>query len=901
MFEILKILFARKKNKSFSFKVQFQHFQSLLEANDEAHKYMSELAQMIVSGKPFSKGNALTLYKKVYNLTYQITKYLVLMSNGKYKALMDKTEEISGYCNKILSPKVYCPEGWECPDDDCHICKKVNKLREDIPYYYDIKEVTDGLYLEVGNKMSRLGELKNELGLPVPEGFCLTVRFFEEIMLSEKVQDFMNKAPDKPISLRQRKDEIFYELDFKDIKQVQKASMEAQELIISTHIPDKLEGIILDAYDKTFGEEPNVKLAVRSSARGEDSMNYSFAGLHRSELNISRENLLEACIDVLISKYSHESVVYRYISGLRDEDMPMSVGCIKMVDAAAGGVLFTADPQGIKDGIIIQAVHGLGSLVVEGQVQPQEFVIEHSTDAEIINFCPGKQNYQKIPIPENIGTDGLSKEKLTSGIAGKPCLNKEQIKELTGYALKIEEHFGTPQDIEWALDKSGKIIILQARPLKVIQNIPVITQKNISLYELDSKYQVLINQGDCAGQGIASGRICKINNIKDINQFQPGSILVAKKNLPEFASLIHQLSGVITDIGSTTGHLSIIARENNIPVLTNTVNATSVLEDGMLVTLYADKKRVYSGIAEELLEFKVSKEDNPESFRQTPIYRLWHRISRFIFKLSLTNPNSSRFIPENCMTFHDIIRFAHEVSMKEMFSLYESARVDSGASYRLKFNVPLDIYIINLGNGLVANHGKTYVIPDEITSKPFKSLIEGMTTPGIEWAGPLKVDLKGFVNIMMANMSDSHKAERDIGSRSYALLSENYLNFFSRLGYHFSRLDAFASDDINRNYINFNFRGGAADPVRRSRRATAIGRILESFNFSSIRTDDNVISIIRKVPEKTILELLVIIGKLMGAVRNTDVTMLTDEHIDSFVHAFLAGDPAPARRFVEKV
>jgi pyruvate, water dikinase len=927
MFEILKILFTKKKNKNFSFKVQFQYFQSLLEANDEAHKYMSDLAQMIFLGKPFSKGNALTLYKKLYDKTYQIAKYLVLMSNGKHKNLLNKAEEISGYCNKILSPRVYCPEGWECPSEDCHICTKVTKLPVDIPYYYNINEVTDEQYLEVGNKMSRLGELKNKLGLPVPEGFCLTVRFFEEIMLIEQtaienskienrnIENSIEEKEYKPVSLRQRKDCIFYDLDFNDIKQVRNASMEAQELIISTQIPKFLEDIVLEAYDRTFGAGVDVKLAVRSSARGEDSKNYSFAGLHRSELNISRDNLIEAIVDVLISKYSHESVVYRYISGLRDEDMPMSVGCIQMIDSVAAGVLFTADPHGnlqtdvyaegileseiTTERIIIQAVHGLGSLVVEGQVQPQEFIVEHSEDAHLIRYSPGNQNYKRY----SKTTDGISKEKLNSDIIGKPCLNQEQITELVNYALKIEHHFNSPQDIEWAIDITGKVYILQARPLNVMKNKLVSNSQisnlmpQISVKELDSKYLALISQGECAGQGIAFGPVCKIANLKDIDRFQPGAILVAKKNLPEFARLIPQVSGVITDIGSTTGHLSIIAREQNIPILTNTINASSILEDGMLVTLYADKKRVYKDIIQELVDLKASKEINTESFRSTPIYRIWHRLTRFLFKLNLTNPNSSKFSPEHCMTFHDIIRFAHEISMKEMFSLYESARVDSGTTYKLKFEVPLDIYIINLGNGLMPNHGMIYITPEEITSKPFRALIKGMTTPGIEWAGPLSVDFKGFVNIMMANMSDSHKAERDIGSRSYALLSENYLNFFSRLGYHFSRLDALASDDINRNYINFNFRGGAADPVRRARRATAIRRILESYNFTSIRTEDNVISIIRKVPEETILSLLVIIGKLMGAVRNTDVTMLSDKHIDSFVKAFLAGDPAPARSF----
>ena len=215
----------------------------------------------------------------------------------------------------------------------------------------------------------------------------------------------------------------------------------------------------------------------------------------------------------------------------------------------------------------------------------------------------------------------------------------------------------------------------------------------------------------------------------------------------------------------------------------------------------------------------------------------------------------------------------------------------------MKFEVPLNIYVINLGGGINSNVTGSSICADEILSKPFLSLMKGMTTPGIEWGGPLSIDAKGFLNIMMTNLSDPHKAERDIGSRSYALISDNYLNFFSRLGYHFSRLDALASNEINNNYINFHFRGGAADQIRKERRAKAITQILESLHFTVIHRGDTVISNIRKINEDDIHRLLELIGRLMGAVRNTDVTMLTDRHVDIFVEGFLHGDPAPVKRF----
>jgi pyruvate,water dikinase len=237
--------------------------------------------------------------------------------------------------------------------------------------------------------------------------------------------------------------------------------------------------------------------------------------------------------------------------------------------------------------------------------------------------------------------------------------------------------------------------------------------------------------------------------------------------------------------------------------------------------------------------------------------------------------------------------------MREMFLLYETAQFEDKHTYPLKFPVPLDVHVIDLGNGIKDADGKKFVTPEDIISKPFSSLIKGMTSPGIRWAGPLPIDLKGFTNLLMSNVVDSSRSDRGLGSRSYAIVADCYMNFFSRLGYHFTRLDAYASEELNNNYINFNFRGGAADPIRRIRRAKVITRVLETLNFSVTHKGDHVLATIRKIPSSLILSLLIEIGRLMGAVRNVDVTLTNDDNIEQFVNAFLKGDSSPAMRFIE--
>jgi pyruvate, water dikinase len=876
--EGFKIMFSRRKQGKITFQKKFYHFQELLRANDLVHKYMSDFGEMIVNGDLFSKGYATRLYKGLYDNALRIVKNLIIMSHGKHQELLDKLIEIADSCNQVLQPRVFCPEGLDCQDANCPECSKYENNPDSIPYYYNLFDLTSEHDFETGAKMSRLGEISSKLGLPVPDGFSLTIRLFEDLMTNE--------------NLREKKNEIFYNVDFEDISHVMRASRDAQALFISIPIPQKVEDIIIEAYDKYFGKDSGVKLAVRSSARGEDSTVHSFAGLHYSALNVSRENLVDACLEVLISKYSPQSVVYRYINGLRDEDMPMSVGCIRMIDAIAGGVLFTRQAGKNGNNVIINAVYGLGSLVVEGRVTPQQFIVSRNEPHKVVSFSSGNQKYKNIVKL----SDGLEKAEVTPEFYSKPCLNPEQLAQLCNYALKIEKHFGTEQDIEWAVDKNDKIFILQARPLKLQQRI-ITKEESIELSELDRKYNVLIDYGDCASRGIATGKAFILQKDSDIKKVPHGSILVARKNIPEFASILHKLAGVITNTGSTTGHLSIIAKEQGIPVLTNTENATEKLSQEQIITLYSDELTVYEGKVEELFKMKNLEKENP--FLSSPLYRIWHRISKYIFKLNLTKPNSHNFHPYYCQTFHDIIRFAHETSMKEMFSIYENTREYHVKTFKLKFEIPLDVYVIDLGNGVEESIEGNAISYSNIRSVPFKFLIDGMQTSGIQWGGPLGVDVRGFMNIIKTNINDTNRGDRGLGSRSYALISEDYVNFFSRLGYHFSRLDSLASEEINSNYINFHFRGGAADPIRRSRRATAIKRILEHYHFSTSLIDDNVIGTIRKVSKENIYTLLVELGRLMGAVRNTDVTMVKDSHIDFFVKAFLDGDPAPASRFLD--
>ena len=302
---------------------------------------MGQLSEFLSSGRPFSKGEIYKVYSEILKNTKEVTEHLSIMCNGRYKSLLSRMDLIEEKCKDIYAPGVFCPIRWECDKPDCNKCDENVSLSPNRAYSYRVDEITINHTREVGGKMSRLCEIHNKLLIPIPDGFCITSRFFEDFL----TQGDLFLQIDKAIS----------SIDFNDNSQIQQVSQVIQALIIATPIPQLIEKIILNNYEFLSSRYGDVLLSVRSSAVGEDDLHYSFAGLHYTALNVSKANLIDACFEVLISKYLPQSLVYRYLTGLRDVDMPMSIGCLQMIDSKVSGVLFTKDPMGRKEGFIVHA------------------------------------------------------------------------------------------------------------------------------------------------------------------------------------------------------------------------------------------------------------------------------------------------------------------------------------------------------------------------------------------------------------------------------------------------------------------------------------------------------------------------------------------------------------------
>ena len=260
--------------------------------------------------------------------------------------------------------------------------------------------------------------------------------------------------------------------------------------------------------------------------------------------------------------------------------------------------------------------------------------------------------------------------------------------------------------------------------------------------------------------------------------------------------------------------------------------------------------------------------------------------------LNLVDPRAESFKPEHCQTFHDLTRFIHEISIQEMF---RSNEVEKSSKHeqakRLVSDIPINLYLIDLDGGLQSSmrHKKT-IRPEDITSLPLKALWRGMTHPGVNWSGMVEVDLKGFASVMLNTLSDSAAYGQTMGERSYALISKEYMNFSSRLAYHFSTVDSYCSKIKNNNYITFHFMGGGSSSERRARRARFISGVLKNLDFEVELKGDWLLAKLMKYEGRVMEEKLDYLGRLMCCSRQLDMVMYSDGVVDWYIKAFMEGN-----------
>ncbi|MBD2506364.1 phosphoenolpyruvate synthase [Nostoc muscorum FACHB-395] len=450
----------------------------------------------------------------------------------------------------------------------------------------------------VGGKNASLGEMIQQLvpkGIKVPTGFATTAYAYRY---------FISCA-----GLEPKLQQLFANLNVEDMNNLHFIGQQARSLILQTPFPLELQQAITQAYqdlEKQYGT--NTDVAVRSSATAEDLPDASFAGQQETYLNVhGLQAILEACHKCFASIYTDRAISYRELKGFDHFSIALSVGVQKMVrsDLATSGVMFSIDTEtGFQDVALITAAYGLGENVVQGAVNPDEYLV----------FKPTlKQGYRPI-LEKRLGTKEIKMvydvggSKLTKNISVvvsdrlKYALSDEEILQLAQACCLIEEHYSkvrgvyTPMDIEWAKDGiTNELFIVQARPETVQSQ----KSKNVlRTYQLQQKGEVL-STGRSVGEMIGQGKARVILDVQQIDQFQPGEVLVTNRTDPDWEPIMKRASAIITNQGGRTCHSAIIAREIGIPAIVGCGNASTVLKTGQEVTVSCaegETGKVYQGL-----------------------------------------------------------------------------------------------------------------------------------------------------------------------------------------------------------------------------------------------------------------------------------------------------------------
>jgi pyruvate, water dikinase len=714
------------------------------------------------------------------------------------------------------------------------------------PYTLTLAEAAAAPYL-AGGKAHSLGRMHREAGVPIPPGFVVTTRGFHLFL--------------KHNDLRHRLDEMLAQARLNQGERLEELSRCLEAMILLGEVPSEVQadirGRLLDFHNQGF-QGPWV---ARSSAVSEDG-EVSFAGQYDSILNVAVPEAFSAYKQVLASKYSPRAVTYRLRCGLADQETPMAVLFLAMIDARVSGVVYTRESKAAEaqdDCLVIYSIPGLGQHLVDGSTIPESHALTREIPPRLLKttaspFCP-----------------------LEPGGEARVCLPAETAVRLAEWGMTLERLGGGPQDIEWCQDNQGGLFLLQSRPLRVG---PEVGEESSEAEELpDIANPILLTGGVTASPGVGMGKVWLVKNEHHLGEVPEEAVLVSPTLPPTFAAIIERLHAVVADGGSRASHFAAVAREYGLPVLVGALEATRRLAPGQVVTVDANHGRVYEGEVASLRAGAAQPRTRPE----TPFSARLGTLMKFISPLRLTDPTSAEFAPQNCQSLHDIVRFAHEKGMAEMFSLVGRSGRGLAQARRLDTDLPLVMYVLDLEGAISpsAPKGKT-VKPDYFTSLPMRACWEGLSHPDVVWhKGLLHLDWEELDRMSSGIISLTSKA-----LASYAVMSSNYLHLILRFGYHFAVLDTLCSEDPEANYITFRFKGGGGDFDNRLWRVELMKRILEWADFTVKTRGDLLDARFERRKARQILSRLMILGILQGKTRLLDMALTGEDQVNEMTEAF---------------
>ncbi|MBI4765171.1 MAG: pyruvate, water dikinase [Deltaproteobacteria bacterium] len=841
MLNPLKYFLGRKKNGGeLSLQFLFQTFRELLDYNNQALDLMADMGEKLGGDYLFDKHYIETVVAQLEEVVYKVVYDLNLITIKKYLGLFDVFEKAKLEIHGELDSRFTLPKG---------------------EYVYPLREVTKEMSDYVGEKMATLGELQNRLGLKVPEGFVISTYAFKQFIEYNQLEEWV-----APLSEGKFNQEVMEE-----------KAKELKERILQAKMPPELKKAIRNALS-SWKDTSSGGWAVRSSAVGEDSQ-ISYAGQYTTVLNVSSSQIDSGYKQVVASLFSHQVIRYRNERGIRQQEMAMAVGCLPMITPKVSGVIYTADPNGLDgEEMVLSASWGLGKLVVDGEGEVDQFKISKADPYPILWQHIGKKTKQYT----RLGGQGISLVAVPADRQEVPSLDGALMRKIIEGALRIEQYMKSFQDIEWSIDQEGQVTFLQARPLQFSGKLKMDKSRLITAAQ---KYPVLLkDQGVIASRGIGAGIVFQVQSEEDSQHFPRGAVLVLKHTSPRMSKLVPLASAVVTDIGAVTGHMATICREFRVPTIVDTYSATQVLKSGMEVTVDAEENVIYQGIVKELLTAQLIEKI---PYEETYEFKLLRRLLKKISTLNITDPQSNEFDPAHCRTFHDIIRFAHEMAVRKIAQGIHPSQLSFIHSLtKLKLPIPLNLTVLDIGGGIKKGISSNEITLDEVECLPLMILLRALIAPGVWQSQPVDLDFKGFMSSFSRSPSTEAFSTEKLNI-NLAIVSREYLNLNLNLGYHFNLIDGNMSEDRNSNYIYFRFFGGVTETNRRTRRVKLLAQILEINDFAVESKGELITARIKKVEQALMGEKFRLIGRLIGFTRQLDVLLRNEKDIDFFADKFL--------------
>jgi pyruvate,water dikinase len=818
---------------------KYAHFQRLLAANNQALALMADMEEKLSGDYLFDLQYIRATVSQLGQETAALVAALNGLGNQRYQNLTAALKRLTAEVEQVLNRRREIPVA---------------------PLVISFDDLDAGLAEQVGGKNANLGEVKNRVGLPVPPGFAISTYAYKVFLDHNQ--------------LAARLTELLGRWRLEDLDSLAQVSEELKKMVLAARVPPELEQAIAAAYGRLPAGGAAPLVAMRSSAVGED-LTFTFAGQYATYLNVPPADLVSRYKDIVASLFTPRALFYYKNKGFKEEEMAMGVAVMPMIQARASGVLFTRQPEAPEvAAALINAVWGLGKYAVGGVINPDLYLAAYEP--------PGRVLRQTIPAKEVMLAarpgGGVEEAPVPPDRVEAPCLEPAQIEQLVKWAATLEAHYGKPQDVEWALDEAGQLWLLQSRMLQV----PAKKAPERPPARTLKQYPVLLDQGTVACRGVGAGPVVLVRRDEDLRRFPPGGVLVARHTSPKYVTVMPQAAAIITDAGSPTGHMALLAREFRVPAILNTGNATQILSPGQVVTVDANYNNVYDGVIPELLE---PEEGRRNDLADSPVLQTLQAVVKKIVPLNLINPrDETTFTPEGCRTLHDVVRFAHEFSMREMFRLTESEVESAGEVVDLESDLPFKVRVLDLGGGLKRSWGRK-VRPQQVASLPFKAFWEGLTA--MRWPQGKPAGVKSLSSVFVKGEAEVAQGEAPWRDQSYVVLSQNYMNFSIRLGYHLSTVEAYLSDQLNDNYLTFSFRGGGSTPERRERRARLIEEIIDRLDFHYQRKGDLIEARLAKYSLEKMSRRLVLLGKLTLYTKQLDMALFSESIVDWYIKDFL--------------